>query len=422
LAAADAARRRSAAAAPPFHGIGKQHDTTQRHDTTKVHDTSRVHDTTQVHDTTGGREEIDLRAPVVRATARPSAAPAVPALERDSDGPVPDTPALASWERSAWDDIDEQLASIQRQLRSSGVVVTPPAAAPAPAPAPTPVPALMPEPEPVPDPDPEPGPVQAGGSPRPASSPLGRRHLALIASVAVCLLLAVAAGLAIRTGGGDGSPDAPALTRQQSLQLAGWLRANTRAGAVIAAPSDLRPVLVDELRDRQVVSVDDEPGRAADLVVLPRGGQPALPGLAVASLGAPNRTVDVLEPRRDEATVEAELARRVEAGRRLVESVNLRLTPRAWTMLANGNVDLSVASLLRRLIRTHTVEVSSFPRDLLTTAAGAPARAVSITSLDGARPDAGLVQAVRAPGARANVGRDRGRPALVVHLPLAGQG
>jgi hypothetical protein len=91
-------------------------------------------------------------------------------------------------------------------------------------------------------------------------------------------------------------------------------------------------------------------------------------------------------------------------------------------MLANGNVDLSVASLLRRLIRTHTVEVSSFPRDLLTTAAGAPARAVSITSLDGARPDAGLVQAVRAPGARANVGRDRGRPALVVHLPLAGQG
>jgi hypothetical protein len=130
----------------------------------------------------------------------------------------------------------------------------------------------------------------------------------------------------------------------------------------------------------------------------------------------------VLEPQQDAGSVEAELARRVEAGRGLVKSVNLRLTPRAWTLLANGKVNLSVVSLLRRLLRTHTVEVSSFPRDRLTTAAGAPARSVDITSLDGATPDAGLIQAVRAPGTRTHVGQDRGHPALVVNLPITGQG
>ena len=156
--------------------------------------------------------------------------------------------------------------------------------------------------------------------------------------------------------------------------------------------------------------------------MLPRGWQPALPGLAVASLATRTRPVDVVEPRRDAASVEAELARQVEAGRRLIASVNLRLTPRAWTMLANGKVDLSVTSLLRRLLRAHTVQASLFPRDPLTTAAGAPARTVDITGLDGATPDAALVQSVRAPGTRTYLGRDRGRPALVVLLPIANKG
>ena len=181
-------------------------------------------------------------------------------------------------------------------------------------------------------------------------------------------------------------------------------------------------MLEDGLRDRQIVTLEDDPDPATDLVVLPRGWQPALPGLAVASMATRTRTVDVVEPGRDAASVEAELARQVEAGRRLVESVNLRLTPRAWTMLANGKVDLSVTSLLRRLLRTHTVEVSSFPRDPLATAAGAPARTVAITGIDGATADAALVQSVRAPGTRTHLGRDRGRPALVVVLPIANKG
>jgi hypothetical protein len=91
-------------------------------------------------------------------------------------------------------------------------------------------------------------------------------------------------------------------------------------------------------------------------------------------------------------------------------------------MLANGVVDISVASLLRSLLRTHTVEVSSFPRDPLVTAAGAPARTVNITGLDGAGPTAEVIQTVRAPGTRIHVGRDRGRPALVVVLPIANHG
>jgi hypothetical protein len=396
-----AARRRATSPAQPTHGAGKQHDTTQRHDTTKVHDTTRVHDTAQVHDT-ARRDEIDLRTPVVRPAPRPSAAPEAPA------------PALAPWERSAWNDLDEQLASIQQQLHSSGLAV--PTAPRAPEPEPEPEPELEPESAL----EPKPGPDAPAGSPRPASLRLGRRPLVLTAAVVVCLLLAVAAGLATRTGSDDGSPEPSGLTRQESSQLAGWLRANTRKGAVIGAPADLRPVLEARLRDRQVVTIGGDPDPATDLVVLPRGWQPALPGLAVASLATRTRTVDVLEPRRDAASVEAELARRVEAGRRLVESVNLRLTPRAWMMLANGKVDLTVASLLRRLLRTHTVEVSSFPRDRLATAAGASARTVNITSLDGATPTAGLIQTVRAPGARTHIGRDRGRPALVVGLPIVG--
>ncbi len=219
------------------------------------------------------------------------------------------------------------------------------------------------------------------------------------------------AGSRCRTRDQDGPrrriSESSGLTRQQSSQLAGWLRANTREGTVIAAPSDLRSVLEDRLGDRQVVAIEDDADPATDLVVLPRGWQPALPGLAVASLTTGTRTVDVLEPRRDAASVQAELARRVEAGGASWGPSNLRLTPRAWTMLANGLVDLSVASLLRSLLRTHTVEVSSFPRDRLATAAGAPARTVNITSLDGATPTAELIQTVRAPGARTHIGRDR---------------
>jgi hypothetical protein len=413
LAAAYAARRGDTPGTQPTNSTSRQHDTTQLHDTTNVHDTSRVHDTARVHDATTGRHGIELRTPVARAAPQPSVPPEAPepTQQVEPEGSTQAVPALSPGKRSAWDELDERLASIQRQLRPSEIVAT--TAPTAPAPAPAPEQELAPEPEPALEPP-------AVGSP-PTRPRLGR-FLVLTATVVVCLLLAVAAGLAIRTASDDGSPEPTGLTRQQSSQLAGWLRANTREGAVIAAPSDLRPELEAALRDRQVVTIEDDPDQATDLVVLPRGWQPALPGLAVASLGTRTRTFDVLEPRRDAASVEAELARRVEAGRRLVASVNLRLTPRAWTMLANGKVDLSVASLLRRLLRTHTVEVSSFPRDPLATAAGAPARTVDITSLDGATPDAGLIQTVRAPGTRTHVGRDRGRPALVVHLPIAGQG
>jgi hypothetical protein len=387
-----------------------------------VHDTSRVHDTAKVHDTKAGRDEIDLRKPVAPAAPQPSAEPEAPAPRRDVEGPGPgaDTPALAPWERSAWDDLDDQLASIQRQLRSE-VVATPPPAVAAPAPTPTPEPKPAQVPVLVPEPAREPAPVPdlVGGSPRPASSRLGRRPLLLVAAVAVGLLLAVAGGFALTTSS-EGGSESSGLTRQESAQLASWLRSNTREDAVIAAPSDLRPVLEDGLPHWRIVSIEDDRDQATDLVVLPRGWRPPLPGLVVASLGTRAGTVDVVKPRRDAATGEAELARRVQAGRRLVESVNLRLTPRAWTMLANGQVDLSVASLLRALLKTHTVEVSSFPRDPLTIAAGAPARTVDITSLSGPTPNAKLIQTLRVAGARTHVGQDRGHPALVVDLPITG--
>jgi hypothetical protein len=249
-----------------------------------------------------------------------------------------------------------------------------------------------------------------------------RRPFVLVAITAVGVLLAVSVGLVVRTGGGDGSPDAPVLTQQQSSQLAGWLRANTGQGAVIAAPSALRPALEAGLGDRQVVTLEDNLAPGTDLVVLPQGWQHPPHGLPVARLTTSSQAVDVLAPRRDAASVQAEVRRRVVAGRRLVESVNLRLTPRAWTMLADGKVDLGVVALLRRLLRAHTLEVSSFPRDGLTAAAGAPARTVDITGLDGAMPSAGLIRTARSQGTQTHLGRDRGRPALVVGLLITGKG
>jgi hypothetical protein len=226
----------------------------------------------------------------------------------------------------------------------------------------------------------------------------------------------------VDTAGSDHGSHVPALTRQQSSQLVRWLRDNTRKGAVIAVAADLSPLLDAALADREVITVEDDRSPSADLVVVPHGWPGAPHALVVADLKTRTGAVDVLQPLVATSTLHEQRARRVEAGRRLVKSVDLRLTPRAWAMLTHGEVDLAAVMLLRRLLASHRIDVSSFRSDRLAAAAGAPARSVNISAVDGATPDADLMARMRVPGARTHLGRDRGRPTLVADVPVAGQG
>jgi hypothetical protein len=72
------------------------------------------------------------------------------------------------------------------------------------------------------------------------------------------------------------------------------------------------------------------------------------------------------------------------AGRRLVSDVQVRLTPGAWSMLARGRVDLRLVALIDRLTPEHSIDVAGFPRTAEERAAGAPARSMLVTAIDGA--------------------------------------
>jgi hypothetical protein len=76
-------------------------------------------------------------------------------------------------------------------------------------------------------------------------------------------------------------------------------------------------------------------------------------------------------------------ADRQELGRRLLADTHIRLTPRAWSRLAAGEVDPRLLNLLERVARTHTIDVSAFPLDPMERAADAPAHAMRVTAIDG---------------------------------------
>ena len=76
-------------------------------------------------------------------------------------------------------------------------------------------------------------------------------------------------------------------------------------------------------------------------------------------------------------------AERRTSGRRLVADTRLRLTPRAWAALTAGDVDPGLTGLLEQVVQNHTVDVTAFRRTAAERAAGAPARAMLVTAVDG---------------------------------------
>jgi hypothetical protein len=85
---------------------------------------------------------------------------------------------------------------------------------------------------------------------------------------------------------------------------------------------------------------------------------------------------------------------RRETARQLLADTRVRLTPRAWSRLAHGDVDPRLLGLLDRVANSHTIDVAAFPRDPVQRAAGAPARAMRVTAVDGVLvgdPDANVI-------------------------------
>jgi hypothetical protein len=241
-------------------------------------------------------------------------------------------------------------------------------------------------------------------------------------------LLAVVAATSLRSDDASGRTESALLNPAAVGLLASWLGDNTIVGTRVAAPAGTRAQLAEALPGRTLVRYVD--AASGDLVVL-RRGQPQAPGALTMGLLSASAPVALLDTRAGAVEVRqlrppgvsraAEQNGRRAVGRQLVGRVELRLTPQAWEMLARGEVDVRVVALVADLLRSHTVEVSSFPRDSVTRAAGAPARSVSITAMDGRALGQGLARtpltdlnpaAVGGPD-RVALGRDHGRQALV---------
>ena len=201
-------------------------------------------------------------------------------------------------------------------------------------------------------------------------------------------------------------------------QLTAWLLANTGSGARIAAPPGVTSRLSSALPGRRVVDMSS--ADTADLAIRFPGSTDGQPTVAVARFTGARGVIEVGEPLRPGDTARSEQVRRRRAGERLVKSVNLRLTPRAWSALASGGVDRAIVTVLGEVCRRHTVEVSSFPRDAALLAA-APARVAAVTAVDGGSiGDAprGALSTLRSArvGTRLEPGDDHGQRVVLVRV------
>ncbi|HEX7189291.1 MAG TPA: hypothetical protein VF423_13795 [Actinomycetes bacterium] len=99
-----------------------------------------------------------------------------------------------------------------------------------------------------------------------------------------------------------------------------------------------------------------------------------------------------------DVTTADDLAVRRESGRQLVTDTRVRLTPRAWATLSHGDVHARLIGLLERFVERHTIDVAAFPRTPAERAAGAPARSMRVTAIDGQLVDdaTGTAGAMRA--------------------------
>lgn len=177
-----------------------------------------------------------------------------------------------------------------------------------------------------------------------------------------------------------------------------WLEQNTTPGTEILVPRYLQRNLAGLLTPRSVKTYASAPSSAADLIVVaPTVAQETSVRLKrllaqsepVAVFGDGAQVRHVL---RDSSPRRLQAERR-RAGRVLLSDSSIRLAPHAWAILAAGEVDPRLMSLLAHLSDNHTIDVSGFPRSGPERGARAPAREMQVIAFDGKVIGAGGIAA-----------------------------
>lgn len=352
-----------------------------RHDTTKVHDTSRVHDTTKVHDTTRvhDRKKVCEREALGSepASARPqrsSIAEGPSTVAPSGDQPAPMAPAAAEPVASAAPVMGPG-GTARRTLSEVELLAIPVGDAVAPLPS-------------------------TESTDLPAADRRTRTRL-VETSLVVLGMLAAAAAITVWLVAGR-----PTSVAVDALELpptaATWLENNIARDARLVVPHELQEEVEAALPGRVVDTYADAAGQPGDLVVVATGAETQAPDV-VRRLVVESSAVAVLRPGLelrqvlDGRSAEQEQAARREAGRQLVAEIAVRLTPRAWSALAAGDVDPRLMGIIASISNDRTIDVAGFPRDEIERTAHAPARTMHVTAVDGrsVREGGATVEAIR---------------------------
>jgi hypothetical protein len=253
----------------------------------------------------------------------------------------------------------------------------------------------------------------------------------MVALLAVAAVAAVAIGMATLRGRTD-SADHPA---QAAGKVAAWVAPNLPDRARISAPGSWRDPLRRAGPGWTVVGYQRT--RPGDVLILEPAQAHELSSTRLQRLLSRSEllaTFSGVQVRQVLPTTRAAaLQARRDAGGRLVDNLDVRLTPGAWRDLVAGVVDTHLVDLLAAAAAAgHTVDVAAFDRDEKSRAAGAPARSMRVTAVDGQLVEdtggaAGLstlrALQLRQPGTRGDVTVSTApRPAVLqVTYPLPGQ-
>jgi hypothetical protein len=249
--------------------------------------------------------------------------------------------------------------------------------------------------------------------------------------LAVATLAAVALGVVALRGPADPADEAP----QTSMRVAAWLASNLPDRARLSAPANWRDPL---LRSGPVWTVVGyQRTRPGDVLILDSAQAHTVTSARLRQLVTRSEllaTFAGVQVRHVLPTTRAAaLQARRAAGGRLVDNLDVRLTPGAWRDLVGGGVDTRLIDLIAAAAAAgHSVDVAGFERDAKSEAAGAPARSMRVTAVDGLLVDdtggaAGLSTLrdlqLQQPGAPGTVTvRTAPRPAVLqITYPLPGQ-
>lgn len=214
-----------------------------------------------------------------------------------------------------------------------------------------------------------------------------------LAALGLVCAIAVVAGV-LRTGLSDvlparnqRSPDRASPTSLSAGAL-DWLAANAGAGTTVVAPDQIQKQIAAAVPAATVHGYPFASSNPADLVVVaPTTSRQ--PSELIRRLVARSEPLAVFRDGwqvrhvvNGTSPAKADAVRRT-AGRELATDGRIRLTPPAWRSLAEGDVDPRLMGLLATVVGSHTIDVSAFPRTRAERAAGAPAREMRITAIDG---------------------------------------